>query len=298
MMEMWPALSDYAKVLTIPEKKESLFFYDTGSPGANAGLPVIFIHGLGDEADSWRHLIPLVSGKSRVIALDLPGFGRSRAGGKINLKRHAEAVLEMLELTGPAVLAGSSMGAIIAEMAALQRPEKAAGLLLLDGCLPASGRAGASMLLMALPVAGKRWYKAFRKNPEGAYNSLRPYYTDLDALPDPDRVFLKKRVMDRVNSQSQFRAYFSSLRSLVAAAAVRNRSFSRKIADYPGKIYLGWGDQDMIMPRDSADAIKAARPDSQMCIFAGAGHLPHQENAPAVAEFLLALISGAEPNRK
>ena len=50
-----PALKALARSL----EPDGLFFYDAG-PNAHsvAGSVVVLIHGNGDEADSWRHVIP------------------------------------------------------------------------------------------------------------------------------------------------------------------------------------------------------------------------------------------------
>src|SRR3954452_133825 len=49
------------------------FLYDAGD-----GPPVVLIHGYGDTADGWRRVAPgLIRSGHRVIALDVPPFGRS-----------------------------------------------------------------------------------------------------------------------------------------------------------------------------------------------------------------------------
>lgn len=43
-----------------------------------SGEPIIFLHGIGDEADTWRHVVPLVNaGSHRLVMFDQSGFGRS-----------------------------------------------------------------------------------------------------------------------------------------------------------------------------------------------------------------------------
>src|SRR5258708_19819137 len=50
-----------------------IFHYDVG-----AGEPVVLLHGYNHHAEAWiRNIGPLVAAGWRVIALDLPGFGRS-----------------------------------------------------------------------------------------------------------------------------------------------------------------------------------------------------------------------------
>jgi pimeloyl-ACP methyl ester carboxylesterase len=194
----WPSLAPFAK--TLPTPNGNLFYYDTGVSDKQT---VILLHGLGDEADTWRHVFPALTGAGyRVIAPDLPGFGRSVWKGGINVRGHCKAVIQLIKgintagqspapaaiepgfaggfpqqsanqrfggvlnpsvphsldharasavaaslhslinATGaasaerPAVVAGSSLGAGIAEMVADRRPGFVQKLILIDSCLP------------------------------------------------------------------------------------------------------------------------------------------------------------------
>jgi pimeloyl-ACP methyl ester carboxylesterase len=250
-------------------------------------VPLILIHGLGDEADSWRHLIPVLKEKRRVLALDLPGFGRSVFSGRINIKTHIQAVLLLLEQTGPAVLVGNSLGAIIAEGAAMARPDLARGLILVDGCFPSKVPLNSSLLFLALPFLGKAWYRGFRKNHEGAYRSLFPYYADLEALDEADREFLRERVIERVESKTQERAYFASLRSMIWHYRFAGKGYTRFIKTYPGKVLILWGEADQVLPLDSTGIILDISPNARLAVIPGAGHLPQQEKPADTAREIL-----------
>ena len=39
--------------------------------------PVVLLHGYGDTADAWRRVVPPLARRRRVIAIDVPPFGRS-----------------------------------------------------------------------------------------------------------------------------------------------------------------------------------------------------------------------------
>lgn len=60
----------------LAENCPASIFPHTLQPAA-AGDPVVFIHGLGDESDTWRHVVSLLNSSHRLILFDLPGFGRS-----------------------------------------------------------------------------------------------------------------------------------------------------------------------------------------------------------------------------
>jgi len=290
----WPSLTPFGKNLSMPEG--DLFYYDSdeGKPDKPA---IVLVHGLGDEADTWRHVFPLLAGAGyRVIAPDLPGFGRSLWKGGINVFVHCKAVIRLIAETGAAdadrqaVIAGSSLGAGIAGLAAGRRPELVKSLILLDGCFPVAGGSGKGLYLLALPFLGKRWYRGFRSNHEAAWKSLYPYYADLNTMSDEDKDFLRKRVIDRVESPNQERGYFSTLRSMNVFFLFGKKAEARKLKAFPGKIALLWGDRDNIFPKEKTALFRQLRPDADFSLIAGAGHLPHQEKPEETAAKMLQLL--------
>jgi pimeloyl-ACP methyl ester carboxylesterase len=287
----WPALEPFGKNLSLPGM--DLFYFDLPAPDSGKPL-LVLIHGLGDEADSWRHLAPLLNAAGyRVLAPDLPGFGRSAAPS--SLRSHVRAITALISGGGgKAVLIGSSMGAAVAELAAIKKPGTISGLILLDGCMPMNGTISKALVRMAMPFASRKWYRAFSKNPAAAWESLYPYYANLDALPSEDKDFLKQRVMDRVNSPTQEQAYFTSLRSMILAGLFRKAYFERGMRNGPGTINLIWGEEDNVMKQSHAEDFLSLRnniqPGGRLVLIPGAGHLPHQEKPEETAAAILGFI--------
>jgi len=295
-MKIWDPLASYANVL--PLQGNQLFYYDSKNQSSQKPT-LVFIHGLGDEADTWRHIIPLLSARGyRCIAPDLPGFGRSLWRGQNGVSCQANAVLRLLSELGieSAVLIGSSMGCGVAELAAFRRPDLVQALVFIDGCFPIDGNISKGMLSLCLPFIGKKWYRAFRANHEAAWRTLYAYYHDLDAMSEEDKCFLRERVIARVESENQERGYFASLRSIIAAFMFRQAAFSRKIKKYKGKLLLLWGEHDRVMPLKEAALFRALRPDAALKIIAGAGHLPHQEKPVETVESLLPFLDNLNNN--
>ena len=301
-MKPWPSLADKAFCLNL-SFGQTIFYYEATPPNSdppNGGtVPVIvLIHGLGDEADSWRHLIPLLNSAGyRVLALDLPGFGRSVAPGTISLKNHASAVLRLLKAAKikpetPVFLVGNSLGALVAETAAFKKSGLVKGLILLDGSIP-GGPAKIGLLTLAKLLFSRKWYRAYRANPEGAWLSLYSYYADLNSMPEADKDFLIERVMARVNSSSQERAFFATQRSLVWAFGTSFPGYAKKIRLFKGKITLLWGEKDRIMPLSTAEPFKSLRNDIELRIIPGAGHLPQQEKPAETAKFITEFVNKA-----
>jgi pimeloyl-ACP methyl ester carboxylesterase len=291
-MTPWPGLAPWGRFIEAGKKRHGTFVFDSGL-SRTAAPCVVLVHGLGDEADTWRHLFPLLARGSRVIALDLPGFGRSPPEGRTNLARCAQTVLDLLvELSaGPAILVGSSVGAVIAELAAFREPSRVQALVCIDGGLPQAPSTLGVMMPMILPFSGERIYTAYRWDHDAAFESLNGYYSDLEALPQADRDFLRRRVIDRVESDTQRRAYFSLLRSLVLWSSFRPGWFRRGAAAFPGQLLLAWGADDRIIPRAAMDVIAAVVPHARQKVIDGAGHLPQQEKPGELAEAIEDFIS-------
>jgi pimeloyl-ACP methyl ester carboxylesterase len=96
---------------------------------------IIMIHGLGSYLPAWKKNIPELSKKYRVIAIDLPGYGKSSKLPHSGLMTYYAGVIADLIQTlhlGPVNLAGHSMGGQIAMVLALQKPELVKRLILVD----------------------------------------------------------------------------------------------------------------------------------------------------------------------
>ena len=52
-----------------------------GDPQAGS-LPVVMVHGLGGSHLNWVRVAPALAERTRVLTVDLPGFGLSPAGNK------------------------------------------------------------------------------------------------------------------------------------------------------------------------------------------------------------------------
>ena len=289
-MECHPTLAPFARTLAVPGVSDGLFLYDSGVESAardgQAPYPVILVHGLGDEADTWRHLFPRLARRTRTLAPDLPGFGRSCASARATMNLHAEAVVAVLRETGKAVLVGNSLGAAVAELVAFRAPELVAALALVDGGLPSAGKLSPALLASLVPGAVERPYRAWRNDHEGAYKTLEPYYTSLAGLGRDDRDFLKRRVIARVESESQCRAYGSSFRSYLHEALFRGSLYARRLARSGIPLLVAWGERDRVIPVSSREPILSIRPDARTALIPDCGHLPQQEAPEALMEAL------------
>jgi pimeloyl-ACP methyl ester carboxylesterase len=107
-----------------------LFYTDEGS-----GPPLLFVHGYACDSHDWSWQIPHFVAKYRVIAVDLRGHGRSsapRAGYAVaQLAADLAGLIAELDLE-KVVVAGHSLGAIVASALAVGHPSVVAALICVD----------------------------------------------------------------------------------------------------------------------------------------------------------------------
>jgi pimeloyl-ACP methyl ester carboxylesterase len=101
-----------------------------------AGEPLLLIHGVGMQAQAWYPQMDALSHEFRVIALDMPGHGKSASlDANAELPQFVAWAIEFIEAldAGPVNLAGHSMGSLIAAGVAVTRPDLVKRVAVLNG---------------------------------------------------------------------------------------------------------------------------------------------------------------------
>jgi pimeloyl-ACP methyl ester carboxylesterase len=109
--------------------------YESYGKGRDA---LVLIHGWSCSIDSWRDLIPDLSKRSRVIAIDLPGHGLSdKPQVAYTMDLFARAVDAVMREAGVkrGVLVGHSMGTPVARQFYRKYPQKTLAIVIVDGAL-------------------------------------------------------------------------------------------------------------------------------------------------------------------
>src|SRR5258707_15741577 len=105
-------------------------YASTGGKDFDPALPtIVFIHGAGMDHTVWALQTRYFAHHGRnVLALDLPGHGRSAGPGLASIDEMARCVLAVLDAVGAkrAALVGHSMGALIALATASLAPDRIA----------------------------------------------------------------------------------------------------------------------------------------------------------------------------
>jgi pimeloyl-ACP methyl ester carboxylesterase len=98
--------------------------------------PVVLVHGFACAHDDWAAQIAHLPPRHQTIAVDLRGHGRSAGSAdECSIERYGADVAEVMHALDlpPAVLVGHSMGCRVVIEAALQAPDRVAGVVLVDG---------------------------------------------------------------------------------------------------------------------------------------------------------------------
>jgi len=112
----------------------------TGGVGFDPALPcVAFVHGALHDHSVWTLLARWFAHHGwSVLAVDLPGHGRSAGPPLPDVESHADWLLALLAATGveQAALAGHSMGSLIALEAAARAPQRVTRLAMIGTAYP------------------------------------------------------------------------------------------------------------------------------------------------------------------
>jgi pimeloyl-ACP methyl ester carboxylesterase len=101
-----------------------------------AGVPLVFLHGIGSSSATWSSVMALLEDRYQVVAFDLLGHGRSPVPedpAEYSRDRALEDLDEVLaSLDQAAVLVGHSLGGYLALAHAATRPGVARGVVALN----------------------------------------------------------------------------------------------------------------------------------------------------------------------
>lgn len=159
------------------------------------GTPLVLLHGLGNTHTSWDFVLDHINDDQwRVIVPDLLGFGDApKPSVSYTPKEHATAIKELLDHLGieKAVIAGHSMGCIVAIALAYYYPEYASRLLLFGAPLYRK-KPTRSWLQRLLRTEGMYFslFEIVQKNPDAvqaggaAANELLPFIKGMEITPE------------------------------------------------------------------------------------------------------------------
>jgi pimeloyl-ACP methyl ester carboxylesterase len=210
-------------------------YYSLSQPNGGAQPWVVLIHGTGSSHLCWPAGLRHLPG-CRVLAVDLPGHGRSVGLGEQSVAAYANQLIQFLNSMDifQVILVGHSLGGAIALQAAIDHPARVIGL----GLIACTAR-----LKVADPCSVEEALKLFR---QGAFGT------------NPDSAIVKQVrpgvLMNDFHACAQF-----DLRDLL------DRVYA--------PVWLAVGSEDAIVPAAEVRALAAVLPDTQLLIVPGVGHM-------------------------
>jgi pimeloyl-ACP methyl ester carboxylesterase len=256
---------------------ETLPFKRTGT-----GTPLLGIHGLGGNRDSFDPILPALAARRDVILPDLPGHGASQElGGEVTVNGIAvrlEAVLDAHDLDGVDVF-GSSLGArLVLELAR-------------------RGRVGTAIALDPGGFWSPRQRSVFGTSVAASFKLVVALQKALPALTG--------NPVTRTALLAQFSAHPWSLPQAVVLKELQQFAATPGFHDTldalwhgplqeglpagqaRGPIHLVWGRQDRVTFTSQAPRAQAAFPDADLTWIEKCGHFPHWDQPEQTARLLL-----------
>ena len=243
--------------------------------GSKAGVPVIFLHGLGDSWHSFETVLSHLPGHMHAFALSQRGHGDSERPAEGYTPKHfADDVFAFVteKQLGPVVIVGHSMGGVIAQRFALDYPG----------------------LTKALVIIGSD--AAVAKNP-----GLPEFYEVAMKLQDPiDKTFMtefQRGCLAKPIDSSYFdllvaeslkvpvKVFQAALKGLIDA------DFTEELKKMQQPTLVFWGTMDAFFAKEGQKKLAANIARHTSLHYDGGGHSLHWEEPKSFASDLLKFIS-------
>jgi pimeloyl-ACP methyl ester carboxylesterase len=235
---------------------------------SGAGAPVVFLHGLTFDRQTWRPILDRIGGRVDAIAIDLPRHGES-GDGPTDLEPLADAV--HAELTGLGierpVVVGHSISGGVAGTYAARHP--AAGVVIVDGS-PWVEPFGELLQRLAPELRGDRFAEVFD----------RVFQTSMaiDLLPEQPRALVHAH---QQIDQGVVLAYWRELMETPPAQLQARSDAAIESVDVP---VLG------VFGRELAPPERARLRSASLEVWPGLGHFPHLAEPERFTARLLAFV--------
>ena len=273
------------------------------------GQTVLLVHGLSGSAVNWASIADGLTAYGRVLAPELPGYGRTPPAGRgISVEEHASLLARFVtrESGDPALVIGNSMGALSSILLAGRHPELVDRLVLIDPPAPTPSFTGMSpiwisMFLLLTPGLNKLWLA--RLHAKGTAEQRTTAGINLIAAR-PERISPSiRRLHAKVTAERDampwlYDAHLKGYRSVIRNLVPYSR-FDRTVRRVRAPTLLLHGTEDVVVPVAAAERLASLRPDWTYHPLVGVGHIPMMEVPQLcldmVAEFMQGLGTIARP---
>jgi pimeloyl-ACP methyl ester carboxylesterase len=244
---------------------------------------LVLVHGFPVDADAWRADAKALSSRMRVIAPSMRGFGGSQQKGveTLSIEGMADdvaAIVAALDVPGPIVIGGLSMGGYVAMAFARKYAEVLRGVILADTrAEPDSDEARANRDKAIATVEGG--------DLAGFVNGL------VESALSPATRAERPAVVDQVRGL-MMKAKPASVTS--ALKALRDRpDATPELGAISVPVLVVVGEDDTVTPLAAAKAMIAAMPETrtQLVVIPKAGHISNLEQPDAFRKAVTGFVA-------
>lgn len=263
-----------SRYLDLPEGIR-VHYRDQGNP---QGPVLVLIHGFSASLHTWEPWVQRLGDRYRIITLDLPGHGLTRAPATYVSVAEAqvEIVAQTTERLGVKsfVLGGNSMGGGVAWTFATRHPERLKGLVLIDSVgLPREQNNAKSPLafkLLRYPLA-RALGQQLDTSVLIAAGLKAAFY---------DKQLVDQAMIDRHVALGRAEGHRAIILNHQARLKMRSEGEVRSLLGALNMPTLVMhGQEDVIIPVEAGQALAAAIPGSTLILYPKVGHIPMEEVA-------------------
>jgi len=238
--------------------------------GLNLSPPLFFIHGSAGDHTVWEDQCAGMEDEFNVVAVELPGHGRSGGRGEREVALYAKWVKKTVEALGlrRPVLIGHSLGAAIALELAIRYGDMLSGIVTVGG--------GAKMPVNPLVLDG------MRGDPSMIINSIPEF-----ALSKKNRERLGGLLIDNLRRADKDVAYGDFL-------ACDRFNVSEELEQIRIPALLICGEDDRMMPPKFSIYLKEKIPGAKLVLIKDAGHFVMMEDVKAFNVALREFVNSLE----
>lgn len=245
---------------------------------AGRGEAVLLCHGIPLSMASWQDLFFLLARDYRVVALDMPGYGRSsKSPGDQSLEGIGARIAGFCAALGIKRVhaVGSSFGAAVAISLALSNPRLVERLVLINSVGIAGGTHSIERLVRSTLIRNLAAHTLLRRSLGRSIfrSKLRASY----AMIEPDEALVDHyyRLLLRDHGEQSF------LRTL---QQFDERALQRRLPGLDHPVLSIWGGKDRVLPLAKSLKVQRLLPHCWSTVLPEAGHLPHEELPEECAE--------------
>jgi len=248
----------------------------------------VLVHGLGGSNANWVRVAPGLAGFGRVLALDLPGFGRSprvgRGSGMMDLRRTLSRFVETAA-TGEVILSGNSMGGVVSMIQAAVEPGSVRALVLTGAGFPRAKHVRPHPLVWATftmyeaPQVGDLLAQVRTREIDAervVRLGMRVITANASSIPDDVIELHVDAVRAHANDPDAGPAFVDAARSLLRLGR-RPDAAPRILGNVTAPVLVLHGRRDTLVPAGWAEAALREHPTWRGRIFPDLGHVPMLE---------------------